>query len=255
MMYYSTVNLVNVVTLDSVSTEDTLYVKENLYCGRPSKPFKFTAAAAQWIKINLGAAQTVNVAALFNHTFTATVDLDLLAYSDAWITSIYNQPMAWRQYDLYKKLNQPARWWQFTVTEPVTPLPQIGELWLGALGKFANARIQPGREDGVEYIVSEQQTAYGQDWDAYLSENKRFRITLKNINTPSALDDLEIFLNSIHGAAGRFLLIPDHRLPHVYYVKVVGSPSAQRLVYNPNEKELRQWSLELKVLTRGITLL
>jgi len=67
MLYYSAVNLVDVDTVNSVSTEDALYVKENLYGLRPSKPFYFAAKASQWVKIDLLAATPVQVCAIFNH--------------------------------------------------------------------------------------------------------------------------------------------------------------------------------------------
>lgn len=254
MLYYSAVNLVDVDTVNSVSTEDTLYVKENLYGLRPSKPFYFTAKATQWVKIDLLADTLVQVCGLFNHNFMAAATLGLKAYSDAWITQSYNTALAYRANDLYEKISQTKRWWKVEVDDPTnTAYPRIGELWLGTLTKFANANLQPGRDDGVEFFASEQQTSYGQDWDAYLSESKQLKISFMNINDPDNVDDIEAFLSSIRGPAGRFLLIPDHEKPHVYMVKVVGSPSARREIYG--EKEVRSWSLDLKVLSRGITLL
>jgi hypothetical protein len=257
MFLYSTVNLINFDTLSSVSTEDPLYVKENLYNLRPSKPFYFMAKAAQWVKVDLLAPALVEVCAIFNHNFTATPTLAVQAYSDAWTTSIYNVPLLYRQFDLYRKINKTAQWWKVEVSDAGAVFPRIGELWLGTLSSFANAHVQPGRDDGVEFFASEQQTAYGQDWDAYLSESKRLKISFVNLNDPANTDDIETFLSSIRGPEGRFLLIPDHKMPHVFLVKVVGSPSAHRSVYGnkPGEKELRSWALDLKVLSRGITLL
>ncbi|GAG77384.1 unnamed protein product, partial [marine sediment metagenome] len=42
---YVTPNLLDVDSLESISApgEDPVYVKENLYNNRPSKPFRFTA--------------------------------------------------------------------------------------------------------------------------------------------------------------------------------------------------------------------
>jgi hypothetical protein len=258
MLLYSTVNLVDVDTLSSVSTEDPLYVKENLYNLRPSKPFYFQVKAAQWVKIDLLGSSLVQVCGIFNHNFTSTASLVFKGYSDAWTTAIYNRSLMYRQYDLYRKLNQSARWWKVEVSDAAnSAYPRIGELWLGTLSKFNNAHVQPGRDDGVEFFASEQQTTYGQDWDVYLSESKRLKINFLNINDPNNTDDIETFLSAVRGPEGRFLLIPDNKMPHVFLVKVVGSPAAHRLVYGnkAGEKELRSWSLDLKVLSRGITLL
>lgn len=253
-LYYSAVNLVDVDTLFDTSTEDALYVMENLYNLRPSKPFYFTVKAAQWVKVDLLGANQVQVCGIFNHNFTSVVTLALKAYSDAWLTQVYNLPLIYREHDLHRKLDQTLRWWKLEVSDGTnTFFPRIGELWLGTLTKFANAHLQPGRDDGVEFFASEQQTSYGQDWDVYLSESKQLKIRFMNINDPDNVDDIEAFLSSIRGPAGRFLLIPDHKKPHVYMVKVMGSPTAQRVIYG--DKELRAWGIDLKVLSRGITLL
>jgi len=250
---YSATNLITVITLDSVLTEDPVYVKEYLYDDRPSRPFRFLAKAAQWIKIDLGAPTLVTLAAFFNHNITAGV-VRIQSYSDAWTTMVYNGLFTWRANDMYHLLSDSNRWWRFYVNAPANPLmPQVGDAWLGTWSKFTTAHLQPGRDDGVQFFTDEQTTPYGQDWDAYLSESKRFGIRFMNLQDPANVDALEAFLSSIGGPAGRFVIIPDHTKPHVYMVKVVGSPSAHRHIYG--SKELREWTLELKVLTRGITLL
>lgn len=68
-------NLIDVDTLCCVSSEDPVYVKEFLYCERPSKPFRFTGigapAAPEWICVTLDGVQPVSFAAIFNHNLTA----------------------------------------------------------------------------------------------------------------------------------------------------------------------------------------
>jgi hypothetical protein len=257
-LYYSAVNLINVDTLFDVSTEDTLYVKENLYGLRPSKPFYFTVKAAQWVKIDLLSPLLVNVCGIFNHNFTSSVTITVVNYSDAWTTPVHTTGIKYRLYDIYRKINQTAQYWKLNVSDGTnSAFPRIGELWFGLLNKFPDAHLQPGRDDGVEFYASEQQTAYGQDWDVYLSESKRLKINFMNLNDPDNIDAFETFLSSIRGPEGRFLLIPDIKRPHVFLVKVVGSPAAHRIIYGskPGDIELRSWSLDLKVLSRGITLL
>lgn len=252
---YATTNLLDVSSLHSVSSEDTLYVKENLYCQRPSKPFYFTSKLNQWVKLNFAAApQRITLVAAFNHNLTAAADCHVQGNAaDAWPgTDVGHVP--WRLYDKYLRFDQTFAWWRFWVDDPTNPVnPRIGELFFGQWTAFPNAYVQPGREDGSTFFAVEQQTSYGQDWDVYLSEAERFKITLANINDSATLDAVQQFLTAIAGPAGRFVFIPDPAKPHVYFVKVVGSPSASRPIYGP--KELRNWSIELKALTRGITLL
>jgi hypothetical protein len=253
---YSTTNLITAATLHSVSTENTIYVKENLYDLRPSKPFYFTAKAAQWVKLNFAAgAQRATLACVFNHNFTNAADCHIQANAaDAWGAPTFDQHLNWRDLDFYGLFDQTFAWWRLLLSDAANPYnPRIGEFFLGQWARFANAHVQPGREDGPTFFASEQQTTYGQDWDVYLSEGQIFKIRLKNINNPATIDDLHTFLRAISGPAGRFVFIPDDAQPHVYYCKVVGSPSATRLVYG--EHELREWTMDIKVLTRGITIL
>jgi hypothetical protein len=268
MLYYSTTNLINAVTLHDVSSENTLYVMENLYDGRPSKPFYFTAKTSQWITVDLDGPAQVQFCGIFNHNFkdpVVSAGLSLILHvpdpdahpvnnlTGPWLHSI---PLTYRLYDLYGRFDHTHRWWHLNVEDGAnTVFPRIGELWLGALGNFPTAHIQPGRDDGSQFYASEQVTQYGQDWDAYYSESKILKIKFSNLNDPAVLDAFETFLTAIGGPAGRFVLIPDHHLPHVYMVKVMGSPSARRIIYNPDAKELREWTIDFKVLTRGITLL
>jgi len=262
MLYYSAVNLIDYDTLHAVSTEDTLYVKENLYNLRPSLPFYFTAKTNQYITVNLLAPKRVQFCGIFNHNFISpTLNLHIPdpdahpvnSVTGPWLHTI---PLTYRANDLYGQFDHTHQWWNLNLDDNSNPnFPRIGELWLGSLSHFTQAYLQPGREDGAEFFASEQQTPYGQDWDVYLSESKRLKISFVNLNNPDNVDEIEAFLSLIRGPEGRFVLIPDHRRPHIYLVKVIGSPTARRDLYSSGNIELRSWSLDLKVLSRGITLL
>lgn len=248
-------NLLTEDTLVDTSTEDAVYIDDYLYDYRPSRPFYFTAKAAQWVKIDFGAATDVTLCAVFNHNFTdaATIRIQGNA-ADAWGAPTVNELMTWREFDMYHVFSASQRYWRFYVDDAANPdYPRIGDLWLGEWETFSSARIQPVREDPPKIFAVEQVTPYGQDWDAYLSTSKRFRFSVVNLNDPSNIDDLEAMIENLGGPAGRFVIIPDSREPHVYMVKIVGDPGAIRPIYG--DKELREWSFEMKSLTRGITLL
>jgi len=259
---YSAVNLLTDSTLIDTSTEDPIYIDDYLYDSRPSRPFYFTAKAAQWVLIDLGAKTPVTLLACFNHNFKSAAtgaNLKIQANdNNIWgggpgIPPVDLQ-MTWREFDFYRLFNEDRRWWRFYLEDATNPLfPRIGDLWLGAWSRFTGAHVQPVREDAPEVFAVEQVTPYGQDWDAYLSTSKRFRISIVNINDPAVVDQFETFIDAVGGPAGRWVFIPDSTKPHVYMVKIVGNPTAIRPIYGT--KELREWSFELKVLTRGITLL
>ena len=256
-MIYSTTNLIDIYTLSAVSTEDPLYVKEFLYDNRPSRPFRFQSKTNQSILVDLSIATRVTLAAIFNHTLTAAATARIQANSsNAWGGGLpYNWQMSWREHDQALRFSQNERWWRFLISDPANlAMPEIGVAWLGTWAKFNKVRITPGRSDSPEIFQVEQVTTYGQDWSTYLSTGQSFELALTNQIDPATIDELQTFLEGIQGAAGRFVFIPDEKLPHVYLVKVVGNPTSKRTAYG-TAGELRNWTMKLKVLTRGITLL
>lgn len=255
-MIYSAVNLIDQYTLSSVSTEDPLYVKEFLYDNRPSRPFRFMAKASQSIVIDMSIATRATIAALFNHNLTSAVTAKIQANAtNAWGGPTFTQDLTWREIDLYSTFDRSLRWWRFSIDDPSNVVfPEVGLSWLGIWQKFPQVRITPGRVDSPQFFQTEQVTTYGQDWDVYLSDTQAFDLNLTNFINPATVDDLHTFLRSINGSAGRFLIVPDERQPHVFLVKVVGNPTSNRMVYG-SLGELRGWSMKLKVLTRGILLL
>lgn len=257
MMYYAIENLINSNTLDSVSTEDPIYVKEWLYDRRPSRPFRFTAKVAQWVKVNLGAATRVTLAALFNHNLqnVATVQLeaDIL---DFWAPPAYQQSVAWRSEDEHLLLDQTYQWWRLAVADATNPAcPQLGDFFLGNWCQFTYAKVQPGRADGPAVHRATHLTPYGQIWSAYFGRTERFSIRLRNLNTASQVDELQTFVQAVAAAGGAFVFIPEHTLPHVFYVFLENESDFAQQITRGQTNELRDWNLQLRVLTKGITLL
>jgi len=259
-LYYVKTNLVNDTSLPDKTfvndSEDAVYTVDKLHNKRPSYPFRFGGVNAQWAKARWAAvAQQITFLGIFNHNLieeTATITLEA-ADGDAGY-ALVSTP-AWREENMYALFDATEKWWKLNINNGATVIAQLGEYVLGNWASFANAYVQPGRADGPVFHASNNITHYGQDWTAYYSKGEKFSIALKNINDPSATDDIQSFLDDIwENNDGKFVLIPDHAQPKVYYVQVVNRGSyANRLINGV--KELREWRLELKTLTSGITLL
>lgn len=145
---------------------------------------------------------------------------------------------------------------------------EIGEAVLGEWCQFErNVHLQPGRPDGPSFYMGSQETHYGQDWPAYFSYNEEFTLVFKNINDIRNLDELQVFLIRVQRNGGRFIIIPDddaffgldmdteEYYPLCYYVIVKNMRDyATRLIHGW-DKDLREWTLELKTLTTGLKLL
>lgn len=253
---YVTTNLLDVDSLDDVSSEDAIYTRDFLYNRRPSKPFRFTAKATQWIKLDFGVNTRLTHISIFNHNLTNGADIRLQGNNaDAWAPPPLNQALTWRDYALYYHFNKGYQRWRLYVDDPGnSQYPQIGELVFGRHAKFLNAWIQPDWGQGLNFSIAEAKTYFGQDWDYYLSQSQSFRLKIRNLNDPSTIDDLQQFFTDIQGSAGRFVLIPNDALPFCFYVKVnMLDIDYEQIVRG--ERDLNEWSLELKTLVRGITLL
>lgn len=257
-LLYVKTNLINSNTLPDntyVSTEDSVYTVDNLYNKRPSKPFRFTATTAQWIKVQLAISQPVNFAAVFNHNFNPGVTLSLQgANADAGYSTIVIP--SWRKENFYSAFQVTWKWFKFNVTDGGNPrFPQVGEFFLGNYARFLNAYLQPGQSDGPTIYMSDQKTHYGQDWSTYNSQTRSFSIGFENITKPAVIDDIQTFLEDVfENNNGKFILIPDENQPHCYYVRITNRNNFSNLLVN-GVNQLRGWRLELETLTKGIALL
>lgn len=256
-LYYVKTNLIDSVSLPDntyVSSEDAIYTVDKLYNKRPSYPFRFDGVNAQWAKLDFTVAQDVTFVGIFNHNFIPGVTITFQgAVADAGyateVTPVY------RAGNMYALLDASWRWWKLNINNGALIKPQIGEWVVGEWAEFTNAYVQPGRSDGPIFHATNNITHYGQDWSGYLSKGEEFSIALKNINTPTAEDDIQTFLNDIwQNEDGKFVFIPDHVTKKAYYVQVTNRDSYANRIIN-GEKELREWRLDLKTLTDGITLL
>jgi len=254
---YVPTNLITVDTLDSVSTEDTTYVKEHLYNNQPGKPFKFTDADDEWILLDFGAAQQLTHVSIFGHDFTAAVDLRIQGNAaDAWGAPTYNKAMTYQEYSLYYNFNQTFRYFRLFVDDPThATYPQIGELFAGQWAEFSNGWIQPDWAQILNFSVSDEETYFGQKWKYYLSDQKSFEIKIKNANDPQTIDDLETFFRDIGGPAGVWVFIPHDDYPFCFLVQIENTDIVNRQIVRGAQGNLNEWTMTVKTLARGIRLL
>lgn len=274
---YAFENKITESTICCTSSEDALYIMENVCNRRPSLPFRFAGVGSignpEWICFEFGSDGLITLAAIFNHNLTALTGAnDLLQLKGClggcdgtficnWAAPDFPLELKARLVadfnNLFRRLSQNYPFWRIDVIDESNPdgFIELGEIYLGEYHKFSkDVHLQPGRADGPSFYMSNQRTAYGQDWTAYLSESEHFSLTFKNINDPNVRDEFHSFLSAIQATGGKFIVIPDHRRPFCYYVMIENLDNySERLIYG--ERELRQWRLELKTLTKGIALL
>lgn len=279
---YVTENLIDLASLCCASSEDPIYPMENLYCERPSKPFRFTGigapAAPEWICVTLASGQQVSFVGIFNHNLTAMItagdELRLKGCDDGcpvsgapsagicdWDNPDYEldlQPRLVVNFNnLYRKLLKTYISWRLDIIDQANPdgYVEIGEFVLGERRAFSkDVHLQPGRADGPVFNMGNKRTFYGQDWAVYLSDQERLNLRFKNLNDPNTFDEFHHFLRTIQRNAGRFIIVPDEDHPLCYYVQVENLSDYSQLLVHGNQ-DLREQQIGLITLTKGIKLL
>lgn len=274
---YVITNLVNSDTLDSVSSEDPVYVQENLYNVRPSFPFRFTGLGSvgnpEWICVEFPIPRKLTFVGLFNTNFVRNHHSDVLKLKGCdtgcgsggcnWDAPDFELNLLDRwtanHLNLYSKLAERRLGWRLDVINSRNPdsYLEIGDYVLGNWSKFSkNVHLQPGRDDGPVFEMGNQRTYYGQDWTNYRSESEQF-FEMKFVNTGDVqvVDEFKVFLTAVMNQGGKFVLIPDDSTPFAYYVMIVNMDDFARRVMYGLTGEVREWDITLKTLTEGIVLI
>lgn len=275
------------------STGDVLYNIGKLINVRPSYPFRFDGLGVapgevpEWICADLGEQKTPTFTAIFNHNFGDSIDTfkiqacdDDCWQSGGWQSGAMAGLCDW-DYDagvgpdwelnltdrLLADFNNAYRcftpdkayqhWrWPFIDNDGIpAAFLEIGELFLGEWQELANAHLQPGRQDGPEFFGATQITDYGQIWSNYYSEAEHFEIEIVNKNDPAQVSELRLFLSAVKQAGGKFVFIPDDHYKFVYYVHLRNMADFGQQLVKGELCELYSWTLSLRTLTKGISLL
>lgn len=278
MIYYAIDNLLaDEDTLISASSEDSLYIIENLFNRRPSKPFRFTGDGAvgspEWLCIELLNPAQVTLASIFNHNLSlgSSGDDVVLKACDGgcgsasgdcdWDSPDYGESLSDRivanHNDLYKTLDQTRLSFRFEFIDSANPdgYVEIGELFLGSYVPLLNAHLSPGRKESPEFFRFKNETPYGQIWSESLSYNLTLELTIKNVGSPSQVDDLRKMLLAIHANSGVFVIIPNHRFPFAHYVFLENERGFASQLVGGLTCKLDEYTLTLRTLTKGISLL
>lgn len=132
---------------------------------------------------------------------------------------------------------------------------EIGEWFLGILQSFSYAKLQPGRADGPIFFEGTKTTYYGQIWSNYFAEAEEFSIIIKNLNTPTQVDEMRCFLSDVKQAGGKFIFIPDDTYNFCYYVYMTNMAGFGQQIVKGTQGELYDWRIDLRTLVKGVSLL
>lgn len=269
-----------------ISSEDDLYHRDNIYLKRPSLPWRSDGSIGsvgnpEWICIDFGEDKDVTYAGIFNHNLTSLsaagdefrlkgctdgcpgqsgacdwdnpdCEIDL---SDRIISNFKNSCK--KISCAYPSGHDGFQYWRvdFIDQNNTDGYIEVGELFLGQWYRFANARLQPHKLHGPQIYRGTNITHYGQIWSYPYSDAEGFSLAIKNMNDPAQIEDLAQFIRDVHENQGRFVINPNDDFNFCYYVFLENESNFREQISRGPDSEHTQWSLELRTLTQGITLL
>ena len=235
-------NLVEDASTITVSSEDSTYVKENLYNRRPGKPFKFSVLGTEAVVVDFGSATSIDSIAIIGHNIDSgatRIELEGNA-TDSWGAPSLNEDIAHADTNMYKIFSSGSyRYWRFVVGGTAAKV-KIGELVLGVSTTLTN-NYQWGSEKAKRYKNITQTTEYGQPWSNYLFNQRSYNLTFAvNDTTVTELEDLH---EDVQGGNKPFTFINWDE--EAVYVRMEDELNFKRTFTNYNESKIELLELPL----------
>jgi hypothetical protein len=148
------------------------YPIENVQDQRLSVKWRDTAATARTVIIDLGAAQTVNTAAIMGHNLSASAATTIAGGTSASVFATA-ESITWNAEMMLKYFtDQSYRYWKFTIDDPTNPAAYVetGRLWLGTYltidpSSLLDFKVVKRRSDMVTFGKNRQKYATpGEGW-------------------------------------------------------------------------------------------
>lgn len=251
-MRYSLGNYINSSTLESISTEDSIYPKENMYNKQQAMPWRMNAKSGNAV-FNLGSNRPT-ILGIMNHNLVGNgaYSVTLSAHtSNDWDTPDWGPtPVIFHEQNMFLIISGvDKQWWRIVASDPENGSNlEFGEIVLYTWAEFTMNYWWPYKE-GLEYLVDENVTHYGHRKRTLKSKKKVFALDFGGVTDVNLVDEVEAFFEGFEGE-DPFIFIPDSDETDSWYVYCLNSLLAQRRFLNDNK-----FSLQLEEQSRGITLL
>ena len=250
-MLYVIGNYINLGTLSSVSTEDSVYPKENMYDLAQSIPWRMTAKSGHAI-FDLG-TDVPTVLGIMNHNLVGTGAFSLTlktAAAEGGLVGAVAENIAWHDHNIWHAIaSTPLQWWRIDWSDPDnTSNLELGEIILYTSSTFTMNYWWPYKE-GMAYVVDEHVTHFGRRHRIRRAKKKVFTLDFEGVTDANFISEIETFFEAFDGDQP-FIFIPDDTLADSWYVECLNSLEAQRIFIDQNK-----FFLKLEEQSRGITLL
>lgn len=250
-MLYNLGNYINLSTLSSVSSEETIYPKENMYNKRQSLPWRMEAKSGHAI-FNFGSNRPIFFA-IMNHNLVGTGAFSLTlktAGNEGALVASPAEAVTWHKQNIWHAIDlTPDQWWRIDVADPDnTANLEFGEIIFYIAGTFTMNYWWPYKE-GLEYVTEENITQYGHRHIAKKAVRKTFGLDFEGVTDANLVSEVQAFFEGFDGK-NPFVFIPDSEEADSWYVYCLNSLKASRAFLDNNK-----FSMVLEEQSRGITLL
>jgi len=248
-MLYVIGNYINLGTLSSVSTEDSIYLKENMYDLAQSVPWRMLAKSGNAI-FDMG-TDVPTILGIMNHNLTsnATITLETAATLEG-LDGTFTENVPPHKLNIWHTIGlTPLQWWKLTISDAGNGSNlELGEIILHVSNTFTMNYWWPYKE-GMAYVVDEHVTHFGRRHRIKRAKKKMFTLDFEGVTDAHFTSEIEVFFDAWDGDQP-FIFIPDDTLTDSWYVECLNSLEAQRIFIDQNK-----FFLKLEEQSRGITLL
>jgi len=198
------------MSLITVSSEDIVFVKENLIDGDFSNPFRFNSLTGGTIEIDF--LQTVTFDSVFigNHNFDPTATLTIKVGAASPPTTLVDSP-AYRAKNIIALFpTQSFRFLEVGISDSNLSLTEIGELIVGLKTTLPRA-IRFGKTPGIRQDTVIERTNRGKRYalELFRLENRTYTIRFLESERQQVLD----FWEAIEGSLDPFVWIENEDEP------------------------------------------
>lgn len=251
-MSYVSGNLINSNTLDSVSSERSIYPKENMFGERQSFPWRMTEKTSQFAIFNFGTGRP-DIICILNHNFDPTVVLTLKAASDPpnWGAPAWSQVISYHKQNIYYVFSQDYPWFKLEIEDGNNNfLPEIGELIFSNKSQFTRNFEWP-YSHGVGVVKTGNITPWGHRWSRKKAKKKKFDLFFQHYPNAELISEAEAFFNILDGEDHPFIFIPDESENDCWYMYVLND----YLIETKFKIKGNSFSMTLEEQSRGIKMI
>ncbi len=192
------------MSIITVSSEDAVFVKENLIDGDYSNPFRFDSLTGGTIEIDFLSPVTFDSVFIGNHNFDPSASLTIKVGAASPPTTLIDTP-GYREKNIISLFDsQTFRFLEIEIIDSNVALTEIGELVVGLKTTLPRA-IRFGFTPGIRQDMVVERTNRGKRYalELFRLENRSYTIRFLESERQQVLD----FWESINGSLDPFVWI------------------------------------------------